>query len=53
MLTVTVIPPWSTKKVIKLKSDAGQCMAYNSGNKRAGCMKLFMAESCTGLDQKQ
>lgn len=53
MLTVMTIPPWSTKKVIKMKSEAGQCMAYDSGNKCAGCMKLFMAECCTRFDHKQ
>lgn len=41
------------KKRIKMKSEVGQCMAYNSGNKCAGCMKLFMAECCTGFDQEQ
>lgn len=53
MLTVTAVPPWSTKNVIKMKSEAGYCMAYNSGNKCEGCMKQFMAEYSTGSDQKQ
>lgn len=46
------IPPWSTK-FRKMKSEAGQCIGYNSGNKSAGCMKLFMADCCTGFDQEQ
>lgn len=29
MLTVMAAPPWS-KKVIEIKSEAGQCVAYNS-----------------------
>lgn len=53
MFAVMAIQPWPTKKVIKMKCDSGQCMAYNSGNKCAGCMKLFMAECCTGFDQEQ
>lgn len=54
MFTVMAIQPWlKKKKVIKIKSEFGQCMSYNSGNKCAGCMKLFMAECCTGFDQEQ
>lgn len=41
------------KKCIKMKSDVGRCMAYNSGKKCAACMKLFMADCCTGFDQEQ
>lgn len=53
MFIVMAIQPWLKKKVIKIKSESSQCMSYNSGNKCAGCMKLFMAECCTGFDQEQ
>jgi len=36
-----------------MKCEVGQCMAYNSGKKCAGCMKLFMTDYCTGFDQEQ
>lgn len=53
MFAVMAIQPRPTKKVIKMKCDSGQCMGCNSGNKCAGCMKLFVAECCTGFDQEQ
>lgn len=53
MLAVIAILPWSTKEVIKMKCEAGQCMAYNSGKNCAACMELFTAECCTGFDQEQ